>query len=358
MVVSDDTRIDTDSEWDLCDDFPKETEIEMLDEDEDEIYKHNDLLSESEESLNANSTVIKKEKTTDPEKKKDTPSVHDTASNASNVPQSGIIQAPSKAAPSGDDLNPPGHEHLVFWPETASSSSLPVGSDTTTYPEGDALRLTLANMNVCTPPSQLSKSWLLALTNRFTKEQVRRFIPHPALNFNYPLPYFVGGSFMFPATFRTLTDDMSLRQAAQNMCPATLKGYERRCIKGKEYPAIVKSDRGDAVLHGMIVFGISASQRYKIHRLESGVGHLEHSTAQLELQDGSVWNHRVVLYVWDASSEDQLVSRTGKEWSPDMLLGSSLHFETTETTAQEEKKLAEELEQEQRGTRNKLGGDW
>lgn len=310
---------ETDSEWDLCEDAP----AAVCADPDDGQKQPNDIPSEEPDS--------KEEEIASKLKRK----LH--------ISKGGILDTGLK----------PTEPDPKFYPVEPKDDSNSQSNGHDAYQEGDSLRKTLADMGFTTLPSALPKSFLRAAANRFTKEQVEQFTADLKLGYNNPLPYFVCGSFMFPATLRAITTGLTLGMLAANMCPATLRGFERRCVLSAEWPAIVPAadpHAEEAVVQGMMVFGIADSQRARVHRFEGGMFDLRRVTVQMELKDGSMWNHEAGVYVWNRA-ESRLLPLAEKKWSPDMLLTSQWHLRVISRTAKEEEGLRET-------SQNVLTKDW
>lgn len=108
-----------------------------------------------------------------------------------------------------------------------------------------------------------------ATITRFTPEQVKSYSGVTSLD---ALSYFFAGSFIFPAALQAVTKGLTLKKLASDMmCPATLRGYELRCVSWSEFPAIIPSSDPNALIYGMMVIDMPQSQRAKIHRFEGGM---------------------------------------------------------------------------------------
>jgi hypothetical protein len=184
----------------------------------------------------------------------------------------------------------------------------------------------------------LPKSFLMALQNRFSHSDIIRFREDLKLGFNNPLPYFVLGSFMFPATLRAVTTSWTLRDLAMSMCPATVRGYQRRCVPWAQWPAVLPAPSEVAAeIKGMLVFGITESQRSRIHAFEGGMFDLKRVEVEVELSNGEIWKHEAGMYVWNKGEE--ILNGPEKAWSPSMLMTSEWHQRNIERASAEEEDL-------------------
>jgi hypothetical protein len=211
----------------------------------------------------------------------------------------------------------------------------------TSISKTEHLKQALRKMGFSSPPKSLPTSFLLATSQQFSQGQIERFTSDLKLGFSNPLPYFFAGSFIFPATLRAVTNGLTLKTIASQMCPATLHGFALRCVPWAEWPAIVQVSgpkAEEAVIHGMMVFGMPESQRARIHRFEGGMFDLRRVSVDLELADGKLAKHDAGVYIWNGS-ESKLVPREEKIWSPDTLLGSNWHRKNISLAAKEEEEM-------------------
>lgn len=122
------------------------------------------------------------------------------------------------------------------------------------------------------------------------------------------------------------------------MCPATLRGYELRCVSWSEFPAIIPSSDPDASVQGMMVIDVPEHQRAKIHRFEGGMFDLKPATVNVELADGMEMEQAVAVYVWNGDI-GKLCPKS-KKWSAEMLLSSKWHRQNISVVAKEEESIA------------------
>lgn len=121
------------------------------------------------------------------------------------------------------------------------------------------------------------------------------------------------------------------------MYPATLRGYELRCVSWSEFPAIIPSSDPDALVHGMMVIDMSESQRAKIHRFEGGMFDLKPASVKIEMADGNERRQNVGVYVWNG--DHSKLCPKSKKWSPEMLLSSNWHLQNINAVAEEEENM-------------------
>ncbi|KAF2808796.1 uncharacterized protein BDZ99DRAFT_345248, partial [Mytilinidion resinicola] len=62
----------------------------------------------------------------------------------------------------------------------------------------------------------------------------------------------------------------TLRQAAESMTPAVLRGFKRHAVRGMEWPAMLLSPSPDDAVEGMLVLGMLDSQRRALHAFQGG----------------------------------------------------------------------------------------
>lgn len=166
--------------------------------------------------------------------------------------------------------------------------------------------------------STLPKSFLLAVNNRISRDQFLQ-LRKGALPFKKSAPLLSIGAFLFPGTIRAVTERMSLRDIAQNMTPAVLRGYQRRTVKGAAYPALIPSSDPNVETTGMIIFGLNGADREAMDGFQGGMYDLSRVTVEIELQDGTKEFHEALAYIWNGSSTE-LVPVEDMSWSPlDML---------------------------------------
>ena len=187
-------------------------------------------------------------------------------------------------------------------------------------------------------PDDLPKSLRIAVTNRFTHQQVEDIYADLRLAFSSTRPFFFIGSYMFPATIRLKTSGTRLRSIAQNMTPAILRGYNRHAVFGVDWPALAPSLRETDSVRGMAVFGLHDSQRKGIHSFQGGMFDLKKDIVEIELSDGSSMKLEASMYVWNRDNR-HLVPMEYGAWSPEDFLESEFYQDITEPIRVEEAAL-------------------
>jgi hypothetical protein len=159
-------------------------------------------------------------------------------------------------------------------------------------------------------PSKLPKSVLQAICNRFTYDQVMK---HSSMNFTNHRPSFASGSMMFPAFAVSKTPGLTLESFVSQVTPATLRGYNRHAVRGRDWQALWPSEEPTDQVKGFIYFntGITVSARYEV----------KGATAEIELANGNKLDLEVTVHVWNGKLDD-LLPTTEKTWSPSTLLNS------------------------------------
>jgi hypothetical protein len=178
----------------------------------------------------------------------------------------------------------------------------------------------LQKMGFTGPYSNLPKSFLLAIHNRIARDQFLQ--PRTeTLPFKQYAPLFAVGAFLFPGTVCAITERKPLRDIAQNMTPAVLRGYQRRSVEGRSFPALVPSSDSIVEVTGMLIFGLNNADRKAMHAFQSGMYDLSRVTVEIELQDSTKEFHEALAYVWNGPLAE-LVPLENRSWSPsDMLRG-------------------------------------
>ncbi|KAF2465818.1 uncharacterized protein BDR25DRAFT_306558 [Lindgomyces ingoldianus] len=188
-------------------------------------------------------------------------------------------------------------------------------------------------------PSSLPHSLRMAISNRFTHDQLSKFKEEAELNFSHPLPYFFSGSFMFPACLRAVTNGTTLASVASCMTPAVLRGYNRYAVNGQPWPAMLPSTNVEDSVWGLLVFGMLESQRKAIHRFENNMFDLRRTKVEVELEGGGKVIIDAGVYVWN-QSPDRLIQKEDREWKVEDLMGSAW-FNSIVKRAEDEEKLLE-----------------
>jgi hypothetical protein len=195
----------------------------------------------------------------------------------------------------------------------------------------------LQKMGFTGPYSTLPKSFLLAVHNRITRDQFLQ--PRiRTLPFKQYAPLFTVGAFLFPGTICAITDRKSLRDIAQNMTPAMLRGYQRRSVEGRSFPALVPSSDPIVEVTGMLVFGLDSTDRKTMHAFQNDMYDLSRVTVEVELQDRTKEFHEAVAYIWNGPLAE-LVPLENRSWSPSDMLRDEWMLGILEVVEHEEAAL-------------------
>ena len=137
---------------------------------------------------------------------------------------------------------------------------------------------------------QLPKSLLVAIANRFTYDQVVK------RNSNSDCfgSHFFTGSSMFPAFIVSRTAGATLEVVGKQMTPATLRGYNRHAVRGRDWQALYPSDNPMSQVTGIVYFGARHTQQ--------GFYDSKRATAEIELADGTKMDLQVDINIWERRS--------------------------------------------------------
>lgn len=178
--------------------------------------------------------------------------------------------------------------------------------------EQTALADCVREMGFRESPSQLPKSLIMALSNRFTYNQVLQ----RDSNSDYFGPVFSSGSSMFPAFTVSRSPGATLEAVAKLMTPAILRGYNRHTVRGRNWQALYPSDHPMDQVTGTIYFGI--------HDIHKDFYDHKKATAEIELADGTKMDLQVNAFVWKGKREE-LVPISEATWSPSTMLNSTFY---------------------------------
>ncbi len=180
-------------------------------------------------------------------------------------------------------------------------------------------------------PSNLPKSLLMAITGRFSKQQIRNRTLH-----NYR-PYFFVGSFMFPATLYCRTQETTLETIANSMTPGTLRGYNRHAVRNEDWPALSPAQTKGAEVMGMVLFGLQ-SQHEKLSKFQGGLFYCKTATVEIELSDRSMMELEVEIFVWKGEAHN-LIPLSATIWEPSDFMKSKFYETIAACSAEAEDTL-------------------
>ncbi|KAL2826596.1 hypothetical protein BDW59DRAFT_144927 [Aspergillus cavernicola] len=163
-----------------------------------------------------------------------------------------------------------------------------------------------------------------------SRDELTKLVAQPSSNRR-----FIYGAMMLPTVLKYFLD---LPQSAKiDMVYATLPGYELYEFSKDGLPTIKPSSDSDAVVQGMLIFGLDRNQRKKIFEVESDqIGKCEQSKLvnvpvqiyQEDLVDSyNIRRQRIVYtktYVWN-SRMDGLEPMNSKYWPMDIFLQGQLY---------------------------------
>lgn len=164
------------------------------------------------------------------------------------------------------------------------------------------------------PSMQFPQSYLYALGNRLTSQQVDAFL-HQSTR-----PSFFYGSLMFPSLISAVTQNADVDSIIKSMTPATLPQYRRFAIKWADFPAVLPSDEPDDAVEGVLMLGLNEREKDRLYAYESGLYTVEVRDVKIELFDQSSLVLAADVYVWNGSTDDLV---EGKVWSVKEFLARS-----------------------------------
>lgn len=218
----------------------------------------------------------------------------------------------------------------------AASPSTPTANPGTTFPDDGSDTATLTDTVPLSPDTQnliaelgytspnpgsnLPRSFLLAVSNRFTAADLANFKEEAELNFTQSLPYFFSGSFMFPSALRCAVNGLSLASIARRMTPATLHGYRRAKVRHQPWPAMEEKEGRE--VKGVLLFGMLEEQRRRIHRFEGGMFDLRRAKVQFDGKEGEIFEIDAGVYVWNQARSELCGEEEGETWRVEDLMAS------------------------------------
>lgn len=138
---------------------------------------------------------------------------------------------------------------------------------------------------------------------------------------------FVGGAFMFPTTLRYIWEGSTLREVAERMTPARLRGYQRRAVIGAPWPAMIPSANPVDEVLGFAVFGVSHDDITDMMAFDNHFFNFSRATVTIWLQDNSSLDCECLTIVWNGPSKE-LVPTTTKIWTPSEMMHDEWLAET------------------------------
>lgn len=142
------------------------------------------------------------------------------------------------------------------------------------------------------------------------------------------LPYFFYGAGAFPNLLRRVIGEPTTNLLTSRMTPAYIKSAKRLAVRGKPYPALVRTDNEDDIVPGMLVFGIKEQQRARIEEFEGKQFELSTGYVTVELADGRIADTKVGVHVW-TSDPSALVPREERVWTLEDILQSEWYRNIT-----------------------------
>lgn len=181
-----------------------------------------------------------------------------------------------------------------------------------THDEQTALADCVREMGFVESPSQLPKSLLMAVSNRFTYDQMLK----RNWNSDYYRPIFYSGSSMFPAYVVSLNGGATLKDVAKLMTPAILRGYNRHAVRGRDWQVLYPSENPKDQVTGIVYVDTPCLLKEFYERKKA--------TAEIELADGTKVDLQVNTHVWNGKKED-LVPVAEAAWSLSTFLNSEYY---------------------------------
>jgi hypothetical protein len=165
-----------------------------------------------------------------------------------------------------------------------------------------------------------------ALKNRLSMESIHNI--QVRTGSNDQLPYFFYGAGVFPNLLGKVLGEPATKTLISRMTPAYIQCAKRLAVRDKPYPALVRTDDEYDVVPGMLVFGISGSQRAQIQQFEGGQFERVAGDVTFELADGRIADTRVGVYVWN-SDLSTLVPEQERVWTMEEILKSVWYHDVT-----------------------------
>lgn len=179
--------------------------------------------------------------------------------------------------------------------------------------------------------SNLPASLKIALSNRFSRQQISDWRQEMTLAMSSDVPFFFAGSFIFPSTIRLRTNGTSLHALAALMTPAKLFGYHTFTVEDAVWPALYpcRASQGSTSKQesasGMLCFGLRDSQRKSIFDFQNGMFDLKSEMVEAELADGAgSVELRAACFVW-SGDPSHLLPLAEAKWSPTRFMQTSFY---------------------------------
>lgn len=169
-------------------------------------------------------------------------------------------------------------------------------------------------------------SMQLALKNRLSTQHILDI--ERLTGTSDEMPYLFYGSTAFPSMLSKVIGEKDVKVLASRMTSASICGVKRFAVRGKPYPALVKTHRTYHKVSGMLVFGIHDVQRDRIAAFEGQRFELESVYVTFENTDGCSAGAMAGVYYWNGDSS-ALVSEEEHVWQPEDLLRSEWFQQVT-----------------------------
>ena len=157
---------------------------------------------------------------------------------------------------------------------------------------------------------------MMAEGNHFTAEEVKDFVGRSVK------PLFVYGSLLVPAIVAHLVDNLDCPVDEDKIqsptTAATLTGFRRFSRKNSIFPAVLDGFPASSV-KGLVLFGLTSSQRGRIDGFEGGVYSRETNDVKIILASGKEEIIDADVYVW-ARGRSELQEFEEHTWSLDEFL--------------------------------------
>lgn len=187
----------------------------------------------------------------------------------------------------------------------------------------------------------LPASLQVALSNRFSNQQIKGWQEDMKLALNSVEPFFFAGSFMFPSVLRLRTNGTSLQGIASSMTPARLRGYHTFVVKDAAWPALYPCGYSTDSTPGMLVFGLRDSQRRSLLDFQGGMFDLRFEVVQFQPADGGApLRLKAACFIWNGPPSD-LVPLYDAKWSPTSFMNTCFYRDIESVVVHEENVLAE-----------------
>jgi hypothetical protein len=192
-------------------------------------------------------------------------------------------------------------------------------------------------------PTKLPASMQIALSSKFSKQQINDWERDMKLAMNSVEPFFFAGSFIFPSILRLRINGTSLQGLAASMTPARLRGYHAFVVKDAAWPALSPCGFDEDSTPGMLVFGLRDSQRQSLLDFQGGMFDLRFELVDVEVTEGDALvsiQLKAACFVWNGDPFD-LIPLAQAKWSPEPFMRTSFYGRLARIVHREEKALAE-----------------